>query len=160
MSNVRFSMTQADFSKLEDELNRLKTIERPAIIKAIAEARAHGDLSENAEYHAAKEKQGFIEAKINDLEVKISRAQIVNINEMKSDHIQFGATVLIVDEESEQELKYRIVSEFDVDAAKHRISITSPMARAMLGKKVGDSFEVHTPKGERYYQVLKIEYKE
>lgn len=160
MANTRFSMTASSFKKLEIELNHLKTVERPAIIKAIAEARAHGDLSENAEYHAAKEKQGFIEAKINDLEAKISRAQIVDINNIKSDHVQFGATVIVTDEETEHKSQYRIVSEFEVDATKHCISITSPMAKAMLGKKVGDSFEVHTPKGERYFQVMEIRYEE
>lgn len=160
MSNLRFSMTSDGFKKLEKELNHLKTVERPAVIKAIAEARAHGDLSENAEYHAAKEKQSFIEAKISDLEAKVSRAHIVNISEMKSDHIQFGATVIVVDEETDKKAEYRIVSDFEVDAANHRISITSPMAKAMLGKKAGDSFEVITPKGERYYQVVKIKYEE
>ena len=155
----KFPITPEGFKRLEAEIQRLKTIDRPAIITAIAEARAHGDLSENAEYHSAKEKQGFIEARINDLSAKFSRAQIIDISTISSKQIQFGALVTVLDEESEESIIYKIVSDYEADAAKKHISISSPVARALIGKKVGDSIEVNTPKGIRYYEILLIEYK-
>ncbi len=157
--SARFPITPEGHKRLEKELHHFKTVERPAIIKAIAEARAHGDLSENAEYSAAKEKQGFIEAKINDLEAKLSRAHVIDITTIDSEHIQFGATVKVVDEESDVEITYKIVSDFEADIGKGHISHGSPVAKALIGKKIGSSVEVITPKGTRYYEVLTIEYK-
>ncbi len=156
---ARFPITPEGLKRLEKELHHFKTIERPAIIKAIAEARAHGDLSENAEYSAAKEKQGFIEAKINDLQAKHGRAHVIDIATIESEHVQFGATVKIVDEESEVEIVYKIVSDFEADLDKGHISHASPVAKAMMGKKVGSSVEVVTPKGHKYYEILSVEYK-
>ncbi len=156
---ARFPITTEGIKRLEKELHHFKTVERPAIIKAIAEARAHGDLSENAEYSAAKEKQGFIEAKINDLSAKFGNAHIIDVSTIEADHIQFGATVKIVDEESDVEIIYKIVSDYEADLDKGHISHASPVARAMMGKKVGASVEVVTPKGHKYYEVLSVEYK-
>jgi transcription elongation factor GreA len=155
----RFPITPEGHKRLEKELHHFKTVERPAVIKAIAEARAHGDLSENAEYSAAKEKQGFIEAKINDLSGKLGRAHIIDIATIESEHIQFGATVKMVDEESDIEITYKIVSDFEADIAKGHISLASPVAKALMGKKSGSSVEVVTPKGHKYYEILSIEYK-
>ena len=156
MSPIRFPVSPEGFKKLENDLHLLKTIERPAVIKAIAEARAHGDLSENAEYHAAKEKQGFIEAKIKDIEYKIASAQIIDVSKIDSDQIQFGAKVTLIDEETEESVTYEIVSEIEADTSKRKLSIISPLAKAMLGKKVGETIEVIAPKGERYFEIVKI----
>lgn len=158
MTSSRFPVSPNGFKKLETELHVLKTVERPSIIRAIAEARAHGDLSENAEYHAAKEKQGFIEAKIADLEYKVASAQIIDVTGIKSDQVQFGAKVVLKDEENGEEVQYEIVSEIEADSALKKISISSPIAKGMIGKKVGDSIEVVTPKAERYFEVMKITY--
>jgi transcription elongation factor GreA len=158
MSSTRFPVSPAGYKKLEEELQILKSVERPNVIRAIAEARAHGDLSENAEYHAAKEKQGFIEAKIQHLEFKLSAAQIIDVSNLDSNQIQFGAKVTLVDEETKEAANYEIVSEFEADTAKGMISIASPIAKAMLGKKVGEVIEVFTPKGEKYFEVTKISY--
>jgi transcription elongation factor GreA len=155
----RFPITPSGHKRLEEELHKLKTIERPSIIAAIAEARAHGDLSENAEYHSAKEKQGFIEAKIADLEAKLSRAHVIDIAKIESEIIQFGATVKVVDEDTEEELIYKIVSDYEADVARRHISISSPVACALIGKRIGDSIEVITPKGSIYYEVLSFEFK-
>lgn len=156
---TRFPITAEGLKRLEAELLQLKTVERPTIINAISEARAHGDLSENAEYHAAKEKQGFIEAKIADLEAKLSHAYVINTEAVNTDQIQFGATVEILDEESDESVIYTLVSEYESDIEKRHISIASPVARALIGKKVGDSIEVITPKGTRYYEITLVEYK-
>lgn len=158
MPHTRFPMSQDTHTRLEKELFELKTQHRPEVIRAIAEARAHGDLSENAEYHAAKEKQGFIEAKIKDLEYKLSRSHIVDISQLSGDSVQFGATVTLIDEETEETVVYKIVSEFEADAHKKHISVTSPVAKALLGKKIGQFIEVVTPAGHRYFEVLKIEF--
>jgi len=154
----RFPITPEAHARLERELHEFKTVERPSVIRAIAEARAHGDLSENAEYSAAKERQGFVEAKINDLEGKLGRAQIIDISTIESDHIQFGATVELVDEETEAKICYKVVSDYEADLDKGHISYASPVAKALLGKKVGDSIEVNTPRGTKYYEVLSIKY--
>lgn len=159
MIGERFPITPEGFKKLEEELSRLKSVDRPAIITAIAEARAHGDLSENAEYHAAKEKQGFIEAKIQDLEAKLSRAHVINISDIESDTVQFGARVTVIDEETEEKIVYRIVSDYEANIELKYISIASPVARALIGKKIGESVEVNTPKGVKYYEVLSVEFK-
>ncbi|MBV8940043.1 MAG: transcription elongation factor GreA [Alphaproteobacteria bacterium] len=155
----KIPITDAGFSRMESELKQLKAVERPAVIQAIAEARAHGDLSENAEYAAARERQGFIEGRIKELEDKISRAEVIDVKNLGGDSIKFGATVRLVDEESEEEVTYQIVSEYEADIKAGLISVTAPIARALIGKKKGDSVEVVTPKGGRSYEVLEIEYK-
>lgn len=152
-------MTQDGYKKLEAELHRLKSEERPRIIQAIAEARSHGDLSENAEYHAAKEAQGLNEAKVAELEDKISRADIIDPASMSGSTIKFGATVTLVDEDTDEKVKYQIVGDLEANVREGRISISSPIARALIGKSKGDSAEVTTPKGARSYEVLKVEWK-
>lgn len=159
MSMERVPMTQDGYKKLEAELHRLKSEERPRIIQAIAEARSHGDLSENAEYHAAKEAQGLNEAKVAELEDKISRADIIDPASMSGSTIKFGATVTLVDEDTDEKVKYQIVGDLEANVREGRISISSPIARALIGKSKGDSAEVTTPKGARSYEVLKVEWK-
>ncbi len=158
MSTEKIPMTPEGHVALEKEVKHLKSVERPRIIKAIAEAREHGDLSENAEYHAAKEQQGMTEARVKELENTLSRAQIIDISKMAGDIIKFGATVTIVDEDTDEEIRYQLVGDFESDASNGKISISSPVARALMGKKVGDSAEVATPGGGRFFEVLKIEY--
>lgn len=155
----KIPMTAVGFDRLEKELKQLKVVDRPAVIEAIAEARAHGDLSENAEYAAAKEKQSFIEGRIQELEAVTSRADIINITALKGDTVKFGATVTLVDEETEEEVTYQVVGEYEADITRKLISLTAPIGRALIGKKQGDSIEVSTPKGIRNYEVLKVEYK-
>lgn len=159
MALERVPMTIAGYKQLESELHRLKSEERPRIIQAIAEARAHGDLSENAEYHSAKEAQGLNEAKVADLEDKLSRADIVDPTALSGETIKFGATVTLVDEDTEEKVKYQIVGDFEANLKERKISISSPIARALIGKSKGDSVEVTTPKGTRSFEVLKIEWK-
>lgn len=142
---------------LTEELSRLKIIERPEVIAAIEEARAHGDLSENAEYHAAKERQGHIEASIADLEDRLSRAQIIDPKTLSGDKVVFGATVTLLDED-EKPVKYQIVGQTEADAKSGRISYNSPLGRALIGRKVDDEVEVTVPSGDRYYVVSKIEF--
>jgi len=151
-------MTQDGHEHLVDEIKRLKSIERPRIIQAISEARKHGDLSENAEYHAAKEQQGLNEAKVAELEDKLSRADVIDISKLSGDTVTFGANVKLVDEDTEAEVTYRIVGELEADAAEGRISVTSPIARALMGKTNGDSVEVATPGGGKSYEILKVSY--
>lgn len=155
----KIPMTELGFTRLEKELKNLKTVERPNIIEAIAEARAHGDLSENAEYSAAKEKQSFIEGRIMELEAIISRAEVIDVTEHAAEHIKFGATITLVDEETEDKTTYQIVGDYEADITRGLISNTAPIGRALIGKKSGESVEVNTPKGLRYYEVLKVEYK-
>lgn len=152
-------MTATGLARLEKELKQLKAVERPAVIEAIAEARAHGDLSENAEYAAAKEKQSFIEGRIKELESVVSRAEVIDVKALGGDTVKFGATITVIDEETEDELTYQIVSEYEADINQNLISLTAPIGRALIGKKVGTSVEVATPKGARFYEVLKVEYK-
>ena len=154
----RFPISKEGMNKLEIELNNLRFVERPNIIKSISEARAHGDLSENAEYHAAKEKQGFIEAKISELEDKISRAEIIDISQVRGEQVQYGASIRLLDEDTEKEIAYKIVSEYEADVSKGMISITSPLSKALIGKKVNESLEFNTPKGIRYYKILSVAY--
>ncbi len=154
----KYPITSSGLQKMNDELNKLKHSDRPRIIQAIAEAKAQGDLSENAEYTAAKEEQGMIEAKISDLESKIALAEVIEPSEIKSDKIQFGATVTLSEADTAKIKKYKIVGDFESDINKGYISIFSPLAHAMLGKKIGDEVEVTTPKGIRYYEVNKIDY--
>jgi transcription elongation factor GreA len=152
-------MTVEGFQKLEAELHRLKAEERPRIIQQIADAREHGDLSENAEYHAAKEAQGLNEAKVAELEDKIGRAEIIDPAKLSGSTVKFGATVTLTDEDSGDKVKYKIVGEHEADVRSGKISITSPIARALIGKSKGDSAEVATPRGARSYEILKVEFK-
>ena len=159
MTMERVPMTIDGFRKLEAELHRLKSEERPRIISAISEARSHGDLSENAEYHAAKEQQGFNEARVSDLEDKMSRAEVVDTSILSGSAVKFGATVTLVDEDTEEKVKYKIVGDLEANVKEGRVSISSPIARALIGKSKGDTAEVTTPKGARSYAVLKVEWK-
>lgn len=149
-------MTVSGHAALEAELKRRQQEERPRIIQAIAEARAHGDLSENAEYHAAKEAQSLNEGRIAELEDKLSRAEVIDVTKLSGNTIKFGATVTLVDEDTEEEKRYQIVGETEADVKSGRVSITSPIARALIGKKVGDTVEVNTPGGGKSYEVLQI----
>ena len=151
-------MTVGGYQSLDEELKRLKTLERPAVIAAIAEARAHGDLSENAEYHAAKERQGWIEGQIAEIEDKMARAQVIDVSKLSGGQVKFGATVTVVDEDTEEEARYQIVGEHEADVKDGRISISSPIARAMIGKETGDVVEVNTPGGTKAYEILKLEW--
>ncbi|MEH7828184.1 transcription elongation factor GreA [Gemmobacter denitrificans] len=153
----KIPMTQAGFAALEDELKMLKSVERPAIIRAIAEARELGDLSENAEYHSAREKQSFIEGRIKELESIISLAEVIDTTRL-SGAIKFGATVTLVDEDTEEEKTYKIVGEVEADLERGMLNIKSPLARALIGKEEGDSVEVNTPGGQRSYEVLSIRF--
>lgn len=155
----KFPITEAGFRRMEEEVKHLKTVERPAIIKAIAEARAHGDLSENAEYHAAREKQSFAEGRIKELEHKIANAEVIEVSKLSGSTVKFGATVQLVDCDTDKEITYQIVGEYEADMKAHRISITSPLARALISKKQGDEIEVTTPGGEKNYEILKVEYR-
>ena len=150
-------MTRAGFVALDEELKQLKSVERPAIIRAIAEAREHGDLSENAEYHSAREKQSFIEGRIKELEGMLSLAEVVDPTR-RSGAIKFGATITIVDEDSDEEKTYQIVGETEADIEAGKLNIRSPLARALIGKDEGDSVEVKTPGGNRSYEILSIRY--
>ncbi|WP_027441607.1 transcription elongation factor GreA [Ponticaulis koreensis] len=154
----RIPMTAEGHAALEAELKNLKVVERPNIITAIAEAREHGDLSENAEYHAAKEKQSFIEGRVAELEDKLARADVIDTSRLNGDTVKFGATVTIMDEESEEESRYKIVGEDEADVATGKISITSPIARALIGKDVDDVVEVSAPGGAKSYEILKVEF--
>jgi transcription elongation factor GreA len=154
----RIPMTAEGYKALEDEINHLKTVERPATIRMIAEARAHGDLSENAEYHAAKERQGFIEGRVMELEDKLGRADVIDVSKLSGTTVKFGATVTMVDEDTEEQRKYQIVGDLEADAKKGRISISSPIARALIGKGKGDTVEVSAPGGARSYEILKVEF--
>ena len=149
-------MTVSGHAALEAELKRRQQQERPRIIQAISEARAHGDLSENAEYHAAKESQSLNEGRIAELEDKLSRAEVIDVTKLSGNTIKFGATVTLVDEDTEEEKRYQIVGEAEADVKSGRVSISSPIARALIGKKVGDTVEVNTPGGGKSYEVLKI----
>lgn len=155
----KIPMTAEGHSALDAELRRLKSEERPAVIQAISEARDHGDLSENAEYHAAKERQGWIEGRVAELEDKLARAEIIDVSKLSGKTVKFGATVTVVDEDSEEESVYKIVGEDEADVKDGKISITSPIARALIGKEVGESVEVAAPGGARGYEILKIRWK-
>ena len=152
-------MTAEGHSAMMDEVKHLKTVERPRIIKAIEEARSHGDLSENAEYHAAKEQQGWTEARVAELEDKLSRAEIIDISKLSGDTVKFGAKVTLIDEETDEKTAYQIVGEFEADVKKGKISVSSPIARAIIGKKKGDSVEVNTPGGGKSYEIAKVSWK-
>ena len=154
----KIPITNIGFEKLEEELKILKSVERPTVIKSIAEAREHGDLSENAEYHAAKEKQSFIEGRIADLENKISRAEVIITKKLKSNKVIFGATVTLGEVGKKKQAVYQIVGTEEADVESGKISISSPLARALLGKKVDDTVEVYSPGGSKEYEVENIEF--
>ncbi|WP_420564131.1 transcription elongation factor GreA [Thalassobaculum sp.] len=149
-------MTAEGHARLTDELKNLKSVERPAVIKAIAEAREHGDLSENAEYHAARERQSFIEGRVAELEDVISRCEVIDPKKLKGETVTFGVTVEVADEETDEETAYTIVGPYEADISRGFISTSSPIARALIGKRVGDSVEVTTPKGSKSFEILSI----
>ncbi|MDD4617012.1 MAG: transcription elongation factor GreA [Alphaproteobacteria bacterium] len=157
--NDKVPMTKAGYERLEEELRRLKGVERPAIVKAIAEAREHGDLSENAEYTAARERQSFNEGRIQELESKISRAEIIDVSALSGNTIKFGASVTLIDDDTDEEITYQIVGEDEANVKNGLLSITSPLARALINKTIGDSVEVKTPKGDKGFEILKIAYR-
>lgn len=157
---AKFPITVKGFEKLEQELKHLKHVERKKVSEDIATAREHGDLSENAEYEAAREKQAFIEGRIQQLEDITARAKIIHIAKLAGDSIKFGATVTLIDDETEEEATYIIVGEYEADITKKRVSIASPIAKALIGKSVGDIVEVTTPGGVKSYEVIKIQYEE
>jgi transcription elongation factor GreA len=152
-------MTKLGYDRLEEELQRLKSIERPAIVKAIAEAREHGDLSENAEYHAARERQSFVEGRVQELEDKISRADVIDVAMLTGKTIKFGATVTLIDDDTDEDVTYQIVGEDEADIKAGLLSVTSPLARALINKTIGDTVEVVTPKGGKGYEVTKVAFR-
>jgi transcription elongation factor GreA len=152
-------MTLDGYNRIEAELKRLKSVERPEIIKAIAAAREHGDLSENAEYHAARERQAFIEGRVGELEEKIRLAEIIDVKQLSGKDVKFGATVKVLDEETDEESVFQIVGEHEADIKDGRLAITSPLARAMIGKKAGMSVEVATPKGHKTYEIVSVRFR-
>jgi transcription elongation factor GreA len=160
MADQRIPITTGGLARLKEELKRLKAVERPKIVKEIAEARSHGDLSENAEYHAAKEKQSHIEGRILQVEDWIARAEVIDVGKLSGDRVVFGATVTLADGDSGDEVRYQVVGELEADLKKGRISVTSPIARALIGKSEGDVVKVRTPGGEREYEISGVEFRE
>ena len=152
-------MTAEGLTNLEEELRHLRNTARPEVIRAIAQAREHGDLSENAEYHAARDRQSFIEGRVGELEDKISRAEVIDVSKLSGKIVKFGAKVSLIDEDTEQKLIYQIVGQDEADVKRGRIAITSPLARALIGKTVGDSVEVNTPKGEKAYEITRVRFR-
>ncbi len=155
----KIPMTTGGYERLVDELKNLKTVERPQVIRAIAEAREHGDLSENAEYHAARDRQGFIEGRLAELEDKLSRAEVIDVSSLKGGVVRFGATVRIIDEDTDAKTTYQIVGADEADIDSGLLSVISPLARALIGKKKGDSAEVSAPGGHKYYEIASVRYK-
>ncbi len=153
---TKVPMTASGYDNLVEELKRLKTSDRPEVIRAIAEAREHGDLSENAEYHAARERQSFIEGRLAELEDKISRAEVIDVSKLSGATVKFGATVTLADEDTDEKATYQIVGEDEADIKSRRLSITSPLARALIGKQKGESVEVTTPRGAKSYEIIKV----
>ena len=151
-------MTRQGLDSLEEEFRRLRNEERPAVIKAIAAAREHGDLSENAEYHAARERQSFIEGRLAELEDVISRADVIDVSKLSGDIVRFGASVIVVDEDTDEEIAYQIVGAHEADLEDGLLSVTSPLARAMIGKTIGDSVEVNTPRGPKGYEISDVKF--
>jgi transcription elongation factor GreA len=152
----KIPMTAVGYNRLQEELKRLKTVDRPAIIRAIAEARDHGDLAENAEYHAARDRQSFIEGRLAEIEDKIARAEIIDVSKLSGSVIKFGAKVTLADEETDEEQTFQIVGEDEADVSQGRLSVTSPLARALIGKRTGESVEVATPRGAKSYEVVTV----
>ncbi len=155
----KIPMTTGGYERLVDELKHLKTVERPQVIRAIAEAREHGDLSENAEYHAARDRQGFIEGRLAELEDKLSRAEVIDVSSLKGGVVRFGATVRVIDEDTDEKTTYQIVGADEADIDSGLLSVISPLARALIGKKKGDSADVSTPGGHRFYEIVSVRYK-
>lgn len=151
-------MTSAGYKMLQDELKERTSVERPRIVEAIAEARAHGDLSENAEYHAAKEAQSHNEGRITELEDKLSRAEVIDVTKLSGEVVKFGATVFLIDEDTEEEKHYMIVGDVESDVKQNKVSISSPIARALIGKSVGDSVEVTAPGGAHSYEIVEVKF--
>jgi len=151
-------MTAAGYNRLQEELKHLKSVARPEVIKAIAEAREHGDLSENAEYHAARERQSFIEGRVMELEDRISRAEIIDTSKLSGDTVKFGATVTLADEDTDEEITYQIVGQDESDIKEGRLSISAPLARSLIGKAEGDQVEVTTPGGSKSYEIVSIQF--
>ncbi len=154
----KFPMTAPGLQRLEDELRQLKSEERPAVIRAIAEARTHGDLSENAEYHAARERQSFIEGRIAELEDIVSSVEVIDPSTLSGEHVKFGAHVRLVDEETDKEATYQIVGMHEADIKSGRLSVSSPLAKALIGKKTGDTISVPAPGGDRSYEILGVKF--
>ena len=152
-------MTAEGYGRLEEELKRLKTVERPDVIKSISAAREHGDLAENAEYHAARERQRFIEGRVRELQDKLGRAEVIDVSKLSGKEIKFGATVTLADEETDEKKTYQLVGADEADVNNGRLSITSPVARALIGRGIGDSVHVNTPNGGRSYEIMKINYR-
>jgi transcription elongation factor GreA len=152
-------MTSEGLVNLEDELRHLKNTARPEVIRAIALAREHGDLSENAEYHAARDRQSFIEGRVGELEDKIARAEVIDVSKLSGKTVKFGAKVSLIDEDTEEKLIYQIVGQDEADVKQGRLAITSPLARALIGKSVGESIEVNTPKGEKAYEITRVRFR-
>ncbi|MFQ5954752.1 MAG: transcription elongation factor GreA [Kiloniellales bacterium] len=155
----RVPMTAAGFAQIEAELRRLKKVKRPEAIRALAAAREHGDISENAEYHAAKERQAFIEGRMAELEDKVSRADVIDVSKLSGKVVKFGATVKLADEDTDAEVTYQIVGEVEADVKKGRLSVTSPLARALIGKSTGDTVDVETPGGARSFEIIRVRYR-
>ena len=151
-------MTADGFNRLQDELRRLKSTDRPAIIRQIAEAREHGDISENAEYHAARERQSFIEGRIEELEMVIGAAEVIDPSSLSGETVKFGAHVTLVDEETEKEATYQIVGVHEADIKQARLSVSSPLSKALIGKKTGDTVSVPAPSGDRSYEIVSVKY--
>ena len=155
----KIPITRDGLHRLEAELRHLKSVERPAVIRQISEARDHGDISENAEYHAARERQSFIEGRVAELEDKIARAEVIDLTKLSGKVVKFGAKVTLADEDSGDETTFQIVGAEEADVEKHRLSITSPLARALIGKQTGDSIEVTTPRGSKAYEIMRVRYR-
>ena len=154
----KFPMTEEGLNRLKTELERLKTIERPSVIRALAEAREHGDLSENAEYHAARERQSFIEGRLAELESKIRHAEVIDVSKLSGKAVKFGATVKLSDEDTDENATYRIVGADEADISDGLLSITSPLAQALIGKEKGDTVVVNTPRGAKSYEIISVKY--
>jgi transcription elongation factor GreA len=152
----KIPMTAEGYNRLREELKRLKTVDRPAVIRAIAEARDHGDLAENAEYHSARDRQSFIEGRLAEIEDKIARAEVIDVSKLSGSAIKFGAKVTLADEETDEEQTFQIVGEDEADVSQGRLSVTSPLARALIGKRTGESVEVATPRGAKSYEVVTV----
>jgi transcription elongation factor GreA len=155
----KIPMTATGYQRLEAELKNLKSVERPSVIRAISEAREHGDLSENAEYHAAKERQGWIETRILEVEDKLSRAEVIDVSKLSGDKVLFGATVVLADEDTDEESTYQIVGADESDIKAGLLSITAPLARALVGKSAGENVEVSTPSGAKAYEIVSVVFK-
>jgi transcription elongation factor GreA len=155
----KIPMTATGYQRLEAELKNLKSVERPSVIRAISEAREHGDLSENAEYHAAKERQGWIETRILEVEDKLSRAEVIDVSKLSGDKVKFGATVVLADEDTDEESTYQLVGADEADIKAGLLSITAPLARALVGKSTGETVEVSTPSGAKAYEIVSVAFK-